>query len=36
MAASRPQTAAELARIPGVGARKLEAYGEAFLKVLAG
>jgi superfamily II DNA helicase RecQ len=36
MAASRPQTAAELARNPGVGARKREADGQAFLKVLAG
>ncbi len=34
MAASRPQTADQLARVPGVGARKLEAYGEAFLAVL--
>jgi ATP-dependent DNA helicase RecQ len=34
MAASRPQTPDQLARIPGVGARKLEAYGDAFLTVL--
>jgi ATP-dependent DNA helicase RecQ len=34
MAASRPQTRDALARIPGVGASKLEAYGEAFLAVL--
>jgi ATP-dependent DNA helicase RecQ len=31
IAATRPATRAELARIPGVGARKLEAYGDAFL-----
>ncbi|WP_426167640.1 DNA helicase RecQ [Sandarakinorhabdus sp. DWP1-3-1] len=35
MAASRPGTPAELARIPGVGARKLEAYGEPFLAAIA-
>ena len=31
MAASRPKSMAEMGRIPGVGARKLEAYGAAFL-----
>ncbi|QKT02778.1 DNA helicase RecQ [Ectothiorhodospiraceae bacterium 2226] len=30
----RPQTLAKLAEVHGVGARKLEAYGEAFLQVL--
>ncbi len=35
MAASRPRGRSELARIPGVGASKLESYGEAFLKVIA-
>jgi ATP-dependent DNA helicase RecQ len=34
MAATRPRTLAELGRIPGVGARKLEAYGAAFLAVI--
>jgi ATP-dependent DNA helicase RecQ len=34
MAASRPATLAELAEIPGIGARKLEAYGDAFLDVI--
>ena len=31
MAASRPATMAEMGRVPGVGARKLDAYGAAFL-----
>ena len=31
IAASRPASLAELSRIPGIGARKLEAYGDAFL-----
>ena len=35
MAASRPRTANEMARIPGVGARKLEAYGAPFLAAIA-
>jgi ATP-dependent DNA helicase RecQ len=35
MAASRPRTMAEMGRIPGVGARKLEAYGAAFLAGIA-
>ncbi len=35
MAASRPRTPAELARIPGVGARKLEAYGAPFLAAIS-
>ena len=32
----RPQTMAQMGRISGVGQKKLEAYGEAFLQVLAG
>ena len=35
MAAERPQTLAELAQVGGVGAAKLERYGEAFLAVIA-
>ena len=31
MAASRPANMADMGRIPGVGARKLESYGAAFL-----
>ena len=31
----RPQTMAQMARISGVGQKKLEAYGEAFLQVVA-
>ncbi len=34
MATARPATLAELGRIGGVGARKLEAYGAAFLSVI--
>jgi ATP-dependent DNA helicase RecQ len=34
MAALRPATQAELGEISGVGARKLEAYGAAFLAVI--
>jgi ATP-dependent DNA helicase RecQ len=34
MAATRPVTLGELGRITGVGARKLEAYGERFLAVI--
>ncbi|MGH6743785.1 ATP-dependent DNA helicase RecQ [Novosphingobium sp. PhB57] len=34
MAAARPSSLAQLGEIGGVGARKLEAYGEAFLEVL--
>lgn len=34
MASERPATRAELAQIPGVGARKLEAWGDAFLAVI--
>ena len=34
MAASRPASATELGAISGVGAKKLEAYGEAFLGVI--
>jgi ATP-dependent DNA helicase RecQ len=36
MAATRPRTPQELARVKGVGAAKLEAFGEAFLSVLNG
>jgi superfamily II DNA helicase RecQ len=34
MAESRPRTPGELLAIPGVGPRKLAAYGEAFLALL--
>jgi len=34
MMANRPQSLTQLAQISGVGARKLEEYGEAFLEVL--
>ncbi len=34
MAAARPATRAALGTISGVGARKLEAYGDAFLQVI--
>jgi ATP-dependent DNA helicase RecQ len=34
MAATRPMTLRELGEIPGIGARKLEAYGDAFLAVI--
>ena len=34
MASSRPASLAELGTLPGVGAKKLEAYGEAFLKAI--
>jgi ATP-dependent DNA helicase RecQ len=34
MAAARPGTLDQLAEIPGIGARKLEAYGDAFLAVI--
>ncbi len=34
MAADRPATLADLGRVSGVGARKLEAYGAAFLEAL--
>ncbi|MBV0891042.1 DNA helicase RecQ [Paracoccus sp. Z118] len=36
MAQSRPSTLDGMARIGGVGAKKLESYGEAFLRVIAG
>ncbi|MBX7494812.1 DNA helicase RecQ [Qipengyuania sp. 6B39] len=35
MAAARPATLAQLAQLPGVGAKKLEAYGEPFLRAIA-
>ena len=34
IAAARPDSLAALGRISGVGARKLAAYGEAFLKAV--
>ncbi len=34
MAADRPVNLSEMSQIPGVGAKKLEAYGEAFLKAI--
>ena len=34
MAASRPASLAELGNVGGVGARKLEAYGNAFLSLI--
>jgi ATP-dependent DNA helicase RecQ len=34
IAAARPATLGELARLSGIGARKLDAYGEAFLCVV--
>jgi ATP-dependent DNA helicase RecQ len=34
MLRSQPSTLAEMGRVSGVGARKLERYGEAFLEVL--
>ena len=36
MAETRPRTLDEMARIGGVGAKKLESYGAEFLQVLAG
>ncbi|WP_299360496.1 DNA helicase RecQ [uncultured Paracoccus sp.] len=36
MAQARPQTLDAMARVNGVGARKLESYGAAFLQVIAG
>lgn len=36
MAQSRPQSLDDMARVDGVGAKKLESYGEAFLQVIAG
>jgi len=35
LASLRPRTLEELARVPGMGQKKLERYGEAFLSVLA-
>ena len=34
MARVRPKSGAELAMLSGIGARKLEAYGDAFLQVI--
>ncbi len=36
MAEKRPQTLDDMARIGGVGAKKLERYGDTFLEVIAG
>ncbi|WP_424831912.1 DNA helicase RecQ [Ruegeria sp.] len=36
MAETRPMTLDEMARISGVGAKKLERYGDTFLEVIAG
>ena len=36
LAGRRPQNLSDFAMISGVGARKLEAYGEAFLTVIRG
>ncbi|TKT78208.1 DNA helicase RecQ [Aquamicrobium sp. LC103] len=36
IAAARPASRAEMARVPGVGEAKLERYGPAFLAVIAG
>lgn len=36
MAESRPQTLDEMARVSGVGAKKLETYGATFLSVITG
>ncbi|MES2491718.1 MAG: DNA helicase RecQ [Pseudomonadota bacterium] len=36
MALARPATLTDLSRIGGVGARKLEAYGDAFVQVIRG
>ncbi len=36
MLRSKPETMSDMAQVSGVGARKLERYGEAFLEVLGG
>ncbi|NSX53206.1 DNA helicase RecQ [Parasulfitobacter algicola] len=36
MAEKRPQTLDEIAHVGGVGAKKLQSYGDAFLQVIAG
>ena len=36
MAETRPETLDQMARISGVGAKKLDSYGDAFLEVIAG
>jgi len=36
MAQARPQTLDDMARINGIGAKKLESYGDEFLRVVAG
>jgi superfamily II DNA helicase RecQ len=35
MAAARPQTPAELARLHGMGEKKMERYGRIFLDAIA-
>jgi ATP-dependent DNA helicase RecQ len=35
MTVARPATLAQLGRLPGIGAKKLEAYGEQFLRTIA-
>ena len=34
MTSARPETLAQLGRLPGIGAKKLEAYGEQFLRAI--
>ena len=34
LAHARPTTLSEMGRVPGIGAKKLEAYGDAFLAVI--
>ena len=34
MAAARPATLDQLGRLPGIGAKKLEAYGDRFLRAI--
>jgi ATP-dependent DNA helicase RecQ len=36
MAETRPETLDDMARISGIGAKKLEQYGKAFLEVITG
>ncbi|HCS17727.1 MAG TPA: ATP-dependent DNA helicase RecQ, partial [Erythrobacter sp.] len=35
MAAARPASLGDLGRLPGIGAKKLDAYGERFLEAIA-
>jgi ATP-dependent DNA helicase RecQ len=34
MAGLKPQTRAALGDLPGIGAKKVEAYGDAFLRII--